>query len=98
MDYDKHLSEDRRLVILRVLLRASGYSSNESILHDALRMLGHRCSRDVVRTELTWLAEQGLVRVEVIGTVHVAKLTSRGQDCAGGDVSVPGVKRPRAED
>lgn len=42
------------------------------------------------------LKEQGLVMVEDIGTVLVARLTERGADVAAGRAIVPGVKRPGA--
>ena len=50
---------------------------------------------DRVRTELHWLAEQGLVRIETVGSVLVAKLTKRGEDAALGKVRIPGMPRPR---
>lgn len=88
------LDADQRLVILRSLVDAGG-EANESILQDCLDVFGHRVSRDQVRTHITWLAEQGLVVVENIGSYMVANLTGRGQDVAEGRSTVPGVKKPR---
>ncbi len=88
------LDADQRLVILRSLVDAGG-EANESILQDCLDVFGHRVSRDQVRTHITWLAEQGLVVVENIGSYMVAQLTGRGQDVAEGRSTVPGVKKPR---
>lgn len=90
------LQSDRRLVILR-LLQECGFELNESVLQTALEQFGHRVTRDVVRGELEWLKEQGLVTVEVLGErIHVATLTERGGDVATGRAKHPGVKRPSA--
>jgi len=92
-------SQDRRLVILRLLAEDLDHKLNTSVLQDALDLIGHGCSRDCVETECAWLEEQGLVAVEKVGngeTVTVVHLTGRGQDVAEGRATVPGVKRPRA--
>ncbi len=88
------LAADIRLVILRALQEDPGYSHNESVLHGVLGALGHNVGRDRVRTELAWLAEQGLVATEHVCGVTVATLTQRGADVALGHAHVPGVKRP----
>ena len=94
-DYLEHLAEDRRLAILRVLAEAQGYAANDSVLHTALWRLGHVVSRDQIKTDIAWLAEQGLVGREMVeGSVHVVTLTQRGQDVAEGIVTQPGIKRP----
>ncbi len=89
------IASDMRLVILRCLNEDPGYSLNESIIQAMLGALGHNVSRDRVRTELAWLAEQGLVTVATVVNIQVATLTQRGEDAAAGRVTVPGVKRPR---
>ena len=92
------LDSQQRLVILRSLLDIGG-AANESILNDCLDQLGTgRVTRDRVKTLLAWLEEQGLVRIERLATVQVAHLTGRGQEVAEGRASVPGIKKPRAED
>lgn len=89
------LTEDRRLAILRLLESQEGYRANDSVLHTALDRLGHSVSRDVVRGDLSWLEEQGLLSTELIaGTVLVATATQRGADVATGRTRHPGVKRP----
>lgn len=88
------LHEDQRLVILR-LLENIGFTANDSVLEMGLRQFGHRVTRDQVRGELQWLAEQGLITIEVIaGRVHVATLTDRGAEVATGRAHHPGVRRP----
>ncbi|MGQ6078557.1 VpaChn25_0724 family phage protein [Serratia sp. IR-2025] len=89
------LDSDQRLVILRSLLDC-GDSANESVLQTCLQAYGHRVSRDVVRTHLSWLAEQSLVTLSNVAGCYVVGLTGRGDDVANGLAVVPGVKKPRA--
>lgn len=91
-------TSDLRLVVLRLLSEDAGYALNDSILRDALGAFGHTASRDKVRTELRWLEEQGLVSIQVVASVMVAKLTARGADVAAGSARVDGVKRPSPRD
>lgn len=95
MSFPEFLTEDRRLAVLRLLEGQSGYQANESVIHIALDHLGHNVSRDVVRGDLAWLEEQGLLTTEtVLGAVMVATATQRGVDVALGRARHPGVKRP----
>ena len=91
---DDILTQDRRLVILRSLMDCNN-EANESILQDCLDAYGHNVSRDVVRGQIDWLAEQQLVTVENLRGFYVVTLTSRGEDVAEGRARVSGVKRPR---
>lgn len=98
MSYKDYIAEDRRLVILKLLLEDAGGSHNHAVLQSALKTWGHTVSRDVVKTDLAWLAEQGLVVVQKVGDAdayHVATITDRGCDVACGAATVPGIKRPR---
>lgn len=90
------LTEDQRLVILRSLLEMQGYEANDSIIDSCLETYGHNISRDLVRSHLSWLAEQGLITLRNVDDCHIARLTGRGEDVAKGQATVPGVKRPRA--
>ncbi|TQL73074.1 ArsR family transcriptional regulator [Delftia sp. HK171] len=96
MSFQDFLRQDVRLVLLRVLTEMPAYRSNSSVLTSALERFGHAVTRDQVKSELTWLSEQGLVVLTDLGGVSVATLTERGQDVATGRVVVPGVKRPGA--
>jgi len=96
-EYEKLVQADMRLVILRLLAQDPDYSHNEYVLRAALKQLGHSTSYDRLRTELSWLAEQGLVGTVDTAGVLVVKLTARGRDAAEGAVIVPGVKRPEPE-
>jgi len=93
--YADYLRQDQRLVALRILSELPQYRSNSSVIHQLLGQFGHHPSRDQVKAELSWLAEQGLVSVEDIGSVLVVTLTERGADVAAGRASVPGVSKPR---
>lgn len=88
------LQKDRRLVMLRVLNESAGYTANDSILDCGLDAYGHFVSRDLVKAELAWLEEQGLVSNEDLKGTIVSTLTQRGLDVATGQSTHPGVKRP----
>ncbi|BCV29209.1 VpaChn25_0724 family phage protein [Shewanella algae] len=90
------MAEHQRLVILRVLAEVAGFELNESVLQDALDAYGLNVSRDALRTQMAWLAEQGLLRLERVGNTQLATLNGRGEDVAVGRAYVPGIKRPRA--
>jgi len=88
-------TEDRRLSILLVLSESPQYSANAFLVQTAVGSIyGHNVSLDVLRTDLAWLAEQGLVQAKTTGDVVVATLTARGVDVAAGRAVQPGVKRP----
>lgn len=93
--YADYLREDQRLALLRLLSEMPSYRSNSSVLVSVMRTWGHEMSRDQVKTELTWLGEQGLLKIEDnLQAVLVVALTERGADVAAGRVTQPGVKRP----
>ena len=95
-DFSTHLTEDRRLVVLRVLAESAGYTANEYILQQMLEQFGHVASIDRIRADLAWLHEQQLLTVSQVADVQIARITARGQDVAAGRTVVPGIKRPRA--
>lgn len=94
MDTHESWRRHLRLAILRVLDRAPGCAANDSVLTDAVRSLGFGAQRSQVRTEISWLADQGLVAREVLTSLIVATLTEGGQEVATGHRTVDGVKRP----
>lgn len=94
--FAEFIRQDIRLVILRLLVDMTAYRANSSVLTMALDSYGHTLSRDQVKTELHWLAEQGALTLEDVGPVLVATLSERGQDIAAGRARVPGIKRPGA--
>ena len=94
MSLETLISSNIRLILLRAMEEAPGYSLNESILHTVVGRFGHNVSRDVIKTELSWLREQGLISTEEVVGYYVATLTTRGADVATGRSSIPGVERP----
>jgi len=88
------IARHRRLCILKLLEKDPDYSLNESILHDLVGEFGLQASRDVLRGDLAWLAEQGLAEISDVHGLQVATLTQRGADVAHGLATHPGVKRP----
>ncbi len=96
MSFSEYLRRDVRLVSLRILSETPSYRANSSVLSNLLHQFGHSVTRDQVKTELRWLEEQGLLKLEEAGSVLVATLTERGQDVAEGRAFVDGVAKPRA--
>lgn len=94
MSYAEHHSAHLRITLLRLLAEQPAYKANSSLLTDAADAVGFATTRDKVRTELAWLAEQNLVRVAELERLVVATLTERGLDVAQGRASAPGVKTP----
>ena len=94
MDFNDLKCADMRLVMLRSIAD-DGYSLNESMLQAVLELYGHCVTRDHVRTQMRWLCEQGLVRIDDVSGVLVAALTGRGADAAAGRARIDGIKRPR---
>jgi len=94
----REIQRDRRLRVLLILEHAPGRTSNESVLKSALGSLGHVVTTDLLRTELCWLQEQGLIAVsQTEDDLYLARLLSRGQDVASGAAQQPGVASPRPE-
>lgn len=94
-DYNTLVTEASRLAILQVLEQDADYSHNQNILQMILESLGFGLSSDRIRTELRWLEEQGLITVDAIGDLLVAKLNQRGLDISKGLGKVDGIARPR---
>jgi Fe2+ or Zn2+ uptake regulation protein len=94
MGYEQTIQEHLRLTLLRLLAEDPDYTMNDSLLTDLTENYGFTPSRDKVRMELSWLAEQGLIRTDNDPKITIAILTERGADVARGRVTVPGIKRP----
>jgi Fe2+ or Zn2+ uptake regulation protein len=95
VSFSEVVAEDQRLLLLQALEEDPDYSHNEHVLRSLLGAMGHNVSRDSVRTQLAWLAEQGLVTLNDAAGTRIAKLTARGEDVALGHARAPGVARPR---
>ena len=94
MSFAQHQREDRRLRLLQLLSKSSGYKANENLLVAGLHAVGHMDSTDLVRTELSWLHEQGLVTIDNIAGLSIVTINARGVEVATGLAIVPGVKLP----
>lgn len=95
MSYADHFAKHLRLVILRLLNEAPGFRANSSVLTDLANLHGLAASRDQMRGELAWLAEQGLATIdEPSPGLIVATLTERGLDILTARGQHPGVQRP----
>lgn len=97
-DFSRLLREHWRLTILRAMAEVPAQGSNESALTQFVNLFHPGTTRDQIRSEMTWLAEQGLLKVELVGELMVATITKRGVDVGKGHSRVPGVARPSAED
>jgi len=97
MNYQQHVTADRRLQILRLLAQDPGGQTNHIILHQLLEEVGHRPSVDQIKDDLAWMEELQLVEVSVVGqgTYHTAQITERGSDVANGRSTARGVRKPR---
>lgn len=95
MSFADVLTADRRLTLLRGLEAATGYRAAQFLLRRYCEQFGHSVSQDQIRTDLAWLREQGLLKLEEPDGVFVATMTERGLDVARGLASVPGVARPQ---
>jgi hypothetical protein len=91
----ERFTEDRRLVILRLLNEDTDFRLNDRMLQIGLGTIGHNASLDIIRADLAFLQDVGAVTYEVVqGNVHVATLTERGQDHVAKRAYIPGIKRP----
>lgn len=95
MPFQDIQNEHARISIL-LTLNELNYKSNDSMIQQCCERYHNVMSLDQVRTNLGWLAEQGLVTIEKVDHITNATLTSRGQDVAEGRSFVDGIKRPRA--
>lgn len=98
MSYERLLTEDRRLVLLRAMDGSPQRKANHFVLATICAQMGHSVAHDVTLGDLAWLADMGLCTTYVVqsagGCITIAAITLRGADVAAGRVQVPGVKRP----
>lgn len=88
-------TESRRLLILQLLQKDPDYSINDDLLHKLLTTQGHGVALAVVRADLAWLEQVGLLSTNELPGTTVALLRSDGVDVATGVSVMPGVARPR---
>lgn len=90
-------TQTRRLTILQLLQKDPDYSINDAMLQELLRYRGLGISLAVVRADLAWLEQLGLLLTRDLPGCTVAVLRSEGIDVALGESVVPGIARPRPE-
>lgn len=96
MNYSEAVTQDARLRLLQMLAAKPAYTGNEVALQSELASkYGHALARDRVRTELTWLEDQGLLVLQKPGGIMLATLTGTGLEVSGGIGRNPGVAAPR---
>ncbi|WP_321532279.1 hypothetical protein [uncultured Desulfuromonas sp.] len=96
-DYTEFVAPNRRRIIIETLNSDPDYSHNDAVLRSWLIKMGHKVSADVLRSDLAWLEEQGLITTSRMVGVWVARLTERGVDAATGAVVIPGIERQRPQ-
>lgn len=87
--------EARRLEILKLLQADPDYSINDDLLQQLLKYQGHGVAIAVVRADLAWLEQLGLLSTNPLPGCTVAILRAEGVDVATGVSVVPGIARPR---
>lgn len=97
MDYERHLTLDARLVMLRAMHEQANGSLNEALLEIVLDKFGHRRNRDWIRTQLRELKNLGAVTLTEAGTVMVGSITRLGIDHVERRAVIEGVSRPSPE-
>lgn len=89
------LAEQQRILILQLLNEDSDCCLNEQMLQKGLAMFGHNVSLDKIKTEVSWLEEQGCVTTDAVShSVVLVRLTDRGLDVVSQRAVVPGIDRP----
>ena len=94
MSYAHEAVLHRRYAILRILSRQTRREANSAVLRSALDALAHPLSHDALAGELVWLEEQGLITLETLAELRIARLLPRGQDLVEDRATHPGVWRP----
>lgn len=94
MKFNEFIAKEQRLAILILLLQSNSYRTNSSLAYSFLDQQALALSDDKLKTELTWLEEQGLVSLERLESVYIITLTKRGADVAKGLAFNDGVSRP----
>lgn len=97
MKYAEFVREDRLLEILLFLAVTNGYGASNYLLREAIDHKGHSISMELLKADLAWLAEHGLITVMQEEDSQIARLKQRGLDVAEGRSAHPGVKRPKPE-
>ncbi len=96
-DYQKILTEDARLTILKELAQENSYSLNETILRDLLETFGINRDRDWVREQLKVMAGLDAITTRLAGSVMIAVITRAGLDHVKNRIAIDSISRPSPE-
>ncbi len=67
---------------------------NDSIIFDQVKRSGIIGDRDMLRDDLRWLHQRGLLDLEELGSLLICAITAKGEQVSVGKLRVEGVKRP----
>ena len=93
MTLPKIITAERRRFILDILNLSDPPKLNHRALAVVLEQYGLRPADDVLRGDLRWLFERGLITIEYLDNILIAALTQRGRDASAGRLRVDGVSR-----
>jgi len=97
MSYAEEVMADARLRLLQILAAKPLYTGNElSLKSELAKCYGHAFGRDLMRAQLVWLDEQGLLTIQQPGGMMLVTLSGRGSEVGCGLSRHPGVAQPRA--
>lgn len=97
--YSDLYTADLRGSIL-LMLEAADVETSLAVLRASLRRATpHDPAMDRLRTEISWLAQRGLVdQRRIDGVIEGVHVTERGRDVARGRTRVAGVAPPESDD
>lgn len=94
--YKDLLRQYRRRLIIELLNESNDLRINEIILKSMINTRLSAVGSDVLRSDLQWLEDQSLIRIEKHADLWVAELTKTGQDVATGAMVMPGIPKKGA--
>ena len=99
MRFDTYMSEDRRLVILRLLESQDDFTLNDGLLLHGLDQLGHGVSRQTLHNDMVWLEALGLVNLSRLSPqIMRICLSEKGQEVCLGKQRIAGIRRLKAHE
>lgn len=97
-DFDTHMRNDARLVILQALSIQRDSRLSEKMLHIVLDTEGHNRTRNWLRTQLRELKDLGAIKLHDDGSAFVAEIIRAGQDHVERRSVIEGVACPDVEE
>jgi GAF domain-containing protein len=95
MNYADDVVRDARLRLLQLLACKAAFTSNEvALMAELASRCGHALGRDRLRTELSWLEDQGMLVLQKPGGIMLATLSNAGLEVSQGVGRNPGIAIP----